>query len=154
MLLSKRAATLHVAVSLLQRSTKTRDACCANCGTSVTSLWRRDHEGQTVCNACGLYYKLHKVRVYWDILGYPGVSWDCTCGTSLNVCLCFMYCQGIVTDSGVARLSGSAIKRNLLHLTLCLKSLRGATFSAVLYGCLTSIVPSIAKGECCGSQNN
>jgi formylmethanofuran dehydrogenase subunit E len=47
----------------VSRPTKTRDASCANCGTNVTSLWRRDQEGQTVCNACGLYYKLHKVRL-------------------------------------------------------------------------------------------
>eukprot|EP00800_Vazella_pourtalesii_P019827 TRINITY_DN6892_c0_g1_i1.p1 TRINITY_DN6892_c0_g1~~TRINITY_DN6892_c0_g1_i1.p1 ORF type:complete len:218 (-),score=34.01 TRINITY_DN6892_c0_g1_i1:27-680(-) len=33
---------------------------CSNCGTTVTSLWRRK-EGQVVCNACGLYYKLHSV---------------------------------------------------------------------------------------------
>ena len=32
---------------------------CANCNTSKTSLWRRNNQGQAVCNACGLYIKLH-----------------------------------------------------------------------------------------------
>ena len=34
---------------------------CSNCGTGVTTMWRRNAEGEPVCNACGLYYKLHKV---------------------------------------------------------------------------------------------
>ena len=35
---------------------------CANCQTNTTTLWRRNAQGEPVCNACGLYYKLHKVR--------------------------------------------------------------------------------------------
>ncbi|CAL1542259.1 unnamed protein product [Lymnaea stagnalis] len=36
--------------------------CCANCNTTTTTLWRRNGEGEPVCNACGLYYKLHQVN--------------------------------------------------------------------------------------------
>ncbi|KAG1046940.1 hypothetical protein G6F46_006480 [Rhizopus delemar] len=35
---------------------------CANCRTTTTPLWRRDESGNTICNACGLYYKLHHVH--------------------------------------------------------------------------------------------
>ncbi|OWF49560.1 transcriptional regulatory protein GAT1-like [Mizuhopecten yessoensis] len=35
---------------------------CVNCGTTTTTLWRRNGEGEPVCNACGLYYKLHQVN--------------------------------------------------------------------------------------------
>lgn len=35
---------------------------CTNCKTTTTSLWRRNTLGEPVCNACGLYYKLHGVN--------------------------------------------------------------------------------------------
>ncbi|KAF8556136.1 hypothetical protein OG21DRAFT_1521326 [Imleria badia] len=34
---------------------------CTNCQTTNTPLWRRDPEGQPLCNACGLFFKLHGV---------------------------------------------------------------------------------------------
>lgn len=32
---------------------------CTNCHTQTTPLWRRNPEGQPLCNACGLFLKLH-----------------------------------------------------------------------------------------------
>eukprot|EP00096_Caligus_rogercresseyi_P003953 TRINITY_DN1796_c0_g1_i1.p1 TRINITY_DN1796_c0_g1~~TRINITY_DN1796_c0_g1_i1.p1 ORF type:complete len:331 (-),score=80.51 TRINITY_DN1796_c0_g1_i1:290-1282(-) len=34
---------------------------CSNCKTTNTTLWRRNNNGEPVCNACGLYHKLHKI---------------------------------------------------------------------------------------------
>ncbi|RAL10969.1 uncharacterized protein BO97DRAFT_454669, partial [Aspergillus homomorphus CBS 101889] len=34
---------------------------CTNCFTQTTPLWRRNPEGQPLCNACGLFLKLHDV---------------------------------------------------------------------------------------------
>ncbi|XP_031769795.2 transcription factor GATA-6-like isoform X1 [Galleria mellonella] len=41
---------------------------CANCRTANTTLWRRNHNGEPVCNACGLYYKLHNVSTTSSLL--------------------------------------------------------------------------------------
>ena len=34
---------------------------CTNCFTQTTPLWRRNADGQPLCNACGLFLKLHGV---------------------------------------------------------------------------------------------
>lgn len=33
---------------------------CHNCKTNTMPLWRRDKNGNTLCNACGLFLKLHE----------------------------------------------------------------------------------------------
>ncbi|KII64739.1 Transcription factor BCFI [Thelohanellus kitauei] len=37
------------------------DTRCSNCETTITSLWRRSNTGRVVCNACGLYFKIHGI---------------------------------------------------------------------------------------------
>lgn len=44
-----------------QNSTQ-KDMSCTNCGTTTTTIWRRNIRGEMVCNACGLYFKLHGVN--------------------------------------------------------------------------------------------
>ncbi|EMG49511.1 hypothetical protein G210_5718 [Candida maltosa Xu316] len=34
---------------------------CTNCQTRTTPLWRKSNNGDLLCNACGLFYKLHGV---------------------------------------------------------------------------------------------
>ncbi|XP_071504741.1 GATA-binding factor 2-like [Diadema antillarum] len=43
-------------------SAKRTGTSCANCQATTTTLWRRNPNGDPVCNACGLYYKLHGVN--------------------------------------------------------------------------------------------
>ncbi|CAK5066292.1 unnamed protein product [Meloidogyne enterolobii] len=42
-------------------STTTSVSRCNNCFTTKTTAWRRDATGSLVCNACGLYFRLHRV---------------------------------------------------------------------------------------------
>lgn len=45
-----------------QGNQQQKDLSCTNCGTTTTTIWRRNLRGEMVCNACGLYYKLHGVN--------------------------------------------------------------------------------------------
>ena len=47
--------------SLFQTTSRREGTICSNCKTSTTTLWRRNNSGEPVCNACGLYFKLHSV---------------------------------------------------------------------------------------------
>ncbi len=52
---------LLFAPSQQQSAARREGTSCANCKTTQTTLWRRNQNGEPVCNACGLYYKLHNV---------------------------------------------------------------------------------------------
>lgn len=41
--------------------TEGRSATCTNCFTQTTPLWRINPEGQLLCNACGLFFRLYGV---------------------------------------------------------------------------------------------
>lgn len=57
-----RGSTSHKKPSAAQNSQRRQGLICSNCGGTNTTLWRRNTEGEPVCNACGLYYKLHNVQ--------------------------------------------------------------------------------------------
>ncbi|GAN05841.1 conserved hypothetical protein [Mucor ambiguus] len=44
-----------------QRPQQNGQTQCYNCSTRTTPLWRRDPSGNPLCNACGLFLKLHGV---------------------------------------------------------------------------------------------
>lgn len=50
----------------LQSTTRRTGTSCANCKGTTTTLWRRNANGEPVCNACGLYYKLHNVSTFFS----------------------------------------------------------------------------------------
>ena len=67
-----------------QSSTKREGTSCSNCGTSTTTLWRRNTNGEPVCNACGLYHKLHNVSQAKYI--YDSKICHCHIETHLKAC--------------------------------------------------------------------
>ncbi|ORX49911.1 hypothetical protein DM01DRAFT_1338043 [Hesseltinella vesiculosa] len=53
--------TAHSSLDPKSTNSKKEVTKCSNCETTTTPLWRRNPEGQPLCNACGLFLKLHGV---------------------------------------------------------------------------------------------
>jgi len=42
---------------------------CINCGTTSTTLWRREHKsGDYLCNDCGIYQREHGGENRWNLI--------------------------------------------------------------------------------------
>lgn len=58
---SKHGSTTNLQAANSSSADGTAPTTCTNCFTQTTPLWRRNPEGQPLCNACGLFLKLHGV---------------------------------------------------------------------------------------------
>ncbi|CAM1502155.1 Fc.00g041390.m01.CDS01 [Cosmosporella sp. VM-42] len=58
---SKQGSTTNLQAAGGNGSDGNTPTTCTNCFTQTTPLWRRNPEGQPLCNACGLFLKLHGV---------------------------------------------------------------------------------------------
>ena len=58
---SKHGSTTNLQGSTGNQGDGSPPTTCTNCFTQTTPLWRRNPEGQPLCNACGLFLKLHGV---------------------------------------------------------------------------------------------
>ncbi|GFP52985.1 nitrogen regulatory protein areA [Trichoderma asperellum] len=58
---SKHGSTTNLAATGGNSGENGNPTTCTNCFTQTTPLWRRNPEGQPLCNACGLFLKLHGV---------------------------------------------------------------------------------------------
>lgn len=58
---SKQGSTTNLSGTANNSSDGSAPTTCTNCFTQTTPLWRRNPEGQPLCNACGLFLKLHGV---------------------------------------------------------------------------------------------
>ncbi|OAA55699.1 Nitrogen regulatory protein areA [Cordyceps fumosorosea ARSEF 2679] len=59
--LSKPGSTSNLQAAAGNHTEGGNPTTCTNCFTQTTPLWRRNPEGQPLCNACGLFLKLHGV---------------------------------------------------------------------------------------------
>ncbi|XP_042203760.1 GATA-binding factor 5-B-like isoform X3 [Homarus americanus] len=57
----RRPVSPYVAPTAAPQPPRRSGMTCSNCQTTNTTLWRRNNNGEPVCNACGLYFKLHGV---------------------------------------------------------------------------------------------
>ncbi|XP_045612123.1 uncharacterized protein [Procambarus clarkii] len=57
----RRPVSPYVAPTATPQPPRRSGMTCSNCQTTNTTLWRRNNNGEPVCNACGLYFKLHGV---------------------------------------------------------------------------------------------
>lgn len=58
---SKHGSTTNLQGAAGNQGDSNAPTTCTNCFTQTTPLWRRNPEGQPLCNACGLFLKLHGV---------------------------------------------------------------------------------------------
>ncbi|KAI8217405.1 Nitrogen regulatory protein areA [Colletotrichum sp. SAR 10_77] len=58
---SKSGSTTNLQAAAGNQGEGNTPTTCTNCFTQTTPLWRRNPEGQPLCNACGLFLKLHGV---------------------------------------------------------------------------------------------